>query len=183
MRKLTEDFNRNECIDNVASMLQIEELQELPHWSTINDYLERLDDQELEAIIPKLVYRLIRMRSFENSRIRSRYWQILVDATGLWNFKERHCPHCLTREHTDKKSGAKRIEYYHCVLEAKLVLNENIVISISTEFIENENPDVSKQDCELNAFYRLVKKLKKRFPSKRQIVTDIDYCKGARFVS
>jgi len=33
------------------------------------------------------------------------------------------------------------------VLEAKLVLSDNIVISLGTEFIENEKEDISKQDC------------------------------------
>lgn len=50
------------------------------------------------------------------------------------------------------------------LLEAKLVILDNIVISIATEFIENEAPNVSKQDCERKAFYRLAKKLKGYFP-------------------
>lgn len=33
--------------------------------------------------------------------------------------------------------------YYHKVLEAKIVLNDNIIISLGTEFIENEKEDVS----------------------------------------
>jgi len=39
-----------------------------------------------------------------------------------------------------------------------------MALSISSEFIENEKEDVSKQDCELKAFYRLIKKLKSDFP-------------------
>lgn len=41
--------------------------------------------------------------------------------------------------------------YYHKVLEAKLVLEFDIIISVDTEFIENENEEVSKNDCEINA--------------------------------
>ena len=38
------------------------------------------------------------------------------------------------------------------------MLSENVIISIGTEFIENENEneEVSKQDCELNAAKRLL---------------------------
>ena len=50
------------------------------------------------------------------------------------------------------------------VLEAKIVLGDQTVISIASEFIENENESVSKNDCEQNAFKRLAKKLKKEFP-------------------
>lgn len=50
----------------------------------------------------------------------------------------------------------------HHILEAKLVVGD-MVFSIASEFIENESEYVEKQDCELNAFYRLEKKLKHTF--------------------
>ena len=50
------------------------------------------------------------------------------------------------------------------MLEAKIVLSENIVISLGTEFIENEKEDVSKQDCETNAAKRLLRRIKKEYP-------------------
>ena len=164
MRKMTEELNKNACIENVRQILGLEVLEELPHWSSVNDYLERLEPEELESIPPKLCNRLIRMRSFENSRIRNKYWQIIVDGVHLFTFNERHCPHCLTKTHRDKDGNTVWTEYYHYVLEAKLVLHGNIVISIATEFVENETADVSKQDCERNAFYRLADKLSGYFP-------------------
>lgn len=64
---------------------------------------------------------------------------------------------------------------YHCdVLEAKIVLGEQLVVSIASEFIENNGEDApeqkdmgdgkQKQDCETKAFKRLSEKLKKAFP-------------------
>lgn len=64
---------------------------------------------------------------------------------------------------------------YHCdVLEAKIVLGESLVVSICSEFIENNGEDAErqkqmgederKQDCETKAFKRLAGKLKKAFP-------------------
>jgi len=50
------------------------------------------------------------------------------------------------------------------VLEAKLVTSNGFAFSLMTEFIENIDPEASKQDCELKAFYRLAERLKKRFP-------------------
>lgn len=47
------------------------------------------------------------------------------------------------------------------VVEAKIVFSKNVVLSLGTEFIENEKDDVSKQDCETNAAKRLLKKIKK----------------------
>ena len=66
--------------------------------------------------------------------------------------------HCLTRRQKDKTT------YYHPLLEAKLVTADGFVFSLMTEFIENPAQGESKQDCELEAFYRLTRRLKKRFP-------------------
>jgi len=165
MRKTTESLNKVVCLKNISQILGLEEeLEELPHWSTINNYLEQLQASELEKIIQKLVVRLTRMRSFENSRIRNKYWQVIIDGTHLYTFSEQHCEHCLKREFKDEEGNVVRREYYHVVLEAKLVIEGNMVISIATEFVENESQEVKKQDCELNAFYRLAEKLKQNFP-------------------
>ena len=82
----------------------------------------------------------------------------------MFSFPEKHCEHCLKREHKNKDTGkVERTEYYHNVLEAKLILGE-MVFSIATEFVENEDENVSKQDCEIKAFKRLEVKLKKQYP-------------------
>ena len=92
-----------------------------------------------------------------------KYWRIILDGTGLFYFKEKHCENCLcTTRKTDDGKTTKL--YYHKVLEAKIVLSDNIVISLGTEFIENEKENVSKQDCELNAAKRLLAKIKKDYP-------------------
>ena len=44
------------------------------------------------------------------------------------------------------------------------MLSDKIMISLGTEFIENESEDVTKQDCETNAAKRLLKRLKEEYP-------------------
>lgn len=165
MRKTSEKFNCFEAIENVKTICGNEELEQLPHWSTINNFLEKLDPMQLEKIIPQLVTRLLKMRSFDDSRVRGKYWQILIDGTQLCNETKPLDERCLTKTHLNKEDGSIRyIEYYYYVLEAKLVIKNNIVISIATEFVENTEKEETKQDCELKACYRLMKKLKSRFP-------------------
>ena len=48
-------------------------------------------------------------------------------------------------------------------MEAKLVVGP-LVLSIGTEFIENEDKHVTKQDCEQRAAKRLMERLKKEYP-------------------
>lgn len=50
------------------------------------------------------------------------------------------------------------------MLEAKLVPEDEFVISIGTEFMEIESEDVSKNNCETKAFRRLSERLKKEYP-------------------
>lgn len=69
-----------------------------------------------------------------------------------------------------KTSEGRNIKlYYHKVVEAKLVLSEQVIISLGTEFIENEAEDVEKQDCEINASKRLLARIKKGIPGCRSV--------------
>lgn len=161
MRQMTESFNTNETIENISKLLSIE-LEELPHYDTINDVFENIDITELQKIQKYMVTRLIRSKMFDKYRFKGKYFQIVIDGTGLATFRERHCNNCLKRTYNKGQEDEYSI-YYHYVLEAKLVVGD-IVISIDTEFVENEDENVEKQDCELRAFYRMVERIKKEYP-------------------
>ena len=163
MRKTSEEFNNETAIKNIGILCGREELEELPYWETINRYLERLEPEELQKTVCRLVGRLIRSRAFEKGRMRERYWQIIVDGTQLESSRKELDKKSLYRVH--KKGTAEEYrEYYYYVLEAKLLLHEKIVVSIMTEFVENEGSETEKQDCERKACFRLMERLKREFP-------------------
>ena len=174
MQGMTRIFNTDECIKNTALITGRDELEELPHYVTVNDFLSRLNPDELTAIRTKMIKPLIRKRSFEQARFLNKYWLIIVDATQLHSFQKKNDDKCLTRIFADKETGEKTIRYYHSVLEAKIVLGDDLILSIASEFIENDGEDAArqkkmsgeeiKQDCEIKAFKRLAEKLKKAFP-------------------
>jgi hypothetical protein len=162
---VTESFNNDDSIENFRRIVKNSELTEMPHHDTINNFLKELDSDELLKVRTGMIKDLLKKRSFEQYRLennKQKYWLVGVDATGTHSFNKRHCEHCLTRKHVDKETGKETFSYYHNVLESKLILGE-FVFSIGTEFIENEDEFVSKQDCERNAFKRLAKRLKKDF--------------------
>lgn len=163
MQDMTDKFNTEECARNLCLILGKDEKEYLPHYITINECLERLDPEELQRFRRKMIKKLLRKRSFENARFLDKYWLVIVDATQLFCFKEKNDEHCLRRT-INKGTKDEKTYYYHNVLEAKIVLGENLVISIATEFIENENEDVEKQDCERKAFKRLAQKIKRDYP-------------------
>lgn len=163
MRKTSQEFNSDTVIQNIGYLCGKPELSELPYWETINDYLKRLDPSQLQGVVCGLVRHLIRSRVFEGSRIRGRYWQVIVDGTQLESSLRKLDPKSLYRTHR-KGTPEEYREYYYYVLEAKLVLREDILVSIMTEFVENEGLEVEKQDCERKACRRLLKKLHEEFP-------------------
>lgn len=163
MQQMTDEFIKDECVKNLCTVLGVPEHEFLPHYVTINEFLSKMDTGELEKLRGQMIHALLRRRKFEDARLLGKYWMVIFDATGLFHFKERHCPHCLKKV-LNKGTKEEQTVYYHHVLEAKLVLGDGFVVSIGTEFIENEDEDVAKNDCETKAFKRLADRLKKEYP-------------------
>ena len=94
-------------------------------------------------------------------------FQLLVDATGISSHDYNLNGNCII-----KKSINGVIKFYKQVLEAKIVVGK-IVISLDTEWIENENMETEKrkQDCEINAFKRMAPRIKENYPKLKFIVT------------
>ena len=128
-----------------------------PDGDTIHYLCQRLTLTEVQEVVTTMTATLIRRKVLYPYRLYG-YFVIAFDGTGMLTFPQRHCPHCLTRH-----SHGKTL-YYHDVLEAKIVTPNGFAFSVMSEFIENPAPNVSKQDCELKAFYRLTERLKQRFP-------------------
>ena len=168
MRNLTESMNTDVCIKNISRILEIN-LDEIPHYDTINDVFEQVEAEELRKIQKYMVNKLIRSKMFEKYRCMNKYYQVVIDGTHIVTFKKRHCKHCLKRVH-NRGTNDEYTDYYHYVLEAKLVVGD-IVISLDTEFVENEKEDVSKQDCEIKAFYRMAARIKKNYPKMRIVIS------------
>ena len=165
MRKASEEFNSEIMIKNIWLLCKEEPaVEELPYWETINRYLERLEPENLQEVIHCLCRRLLRSRVFEDMRIRGKYWQVIIDGTQLYSTQRELDGKILHRTH-NRGTEKEYQENYYYVLEAKLVLHPKILISIQTEFVDNEaGKEMTKQDCERKACWRLMEKLKKGFP-------------------
>lgn len=131
----------------------------LPHMDTVDIVMRVLDVSQIEKIKVELVKSLIVKKVFYKYKFLGKYYKVAVDATHVMNVNEGHCDHCLYRT---SKNG--KVTYFHTVLEAKLIAENGFCISLATEWIENPEGGYDKQDCELKAFMRLAKNLKKSFP-------------------
>ena len=172
MQDMTDTFNNPQIVDNIAAFLGVDLDEYLPHYVTENEYLERLDPDELQKVIHDMVYQMLRRKSFDDARFMKK-WLIIIDGTQLYSGDRQINKKCLER-HYNKGTEQEKVNYHNDVLEAKIYLGSGLVCSICSEFIENNGEDAErqknmseeerKQDCEIKAFKRLAKKLKKAFP-------------------
>ena len=183
MQGLTRELNTKETIKNIAQICGLK-LEEIPHCDTINDVFENIKIEELEEIRKYMINKMIRNKMLDRYKIRDKYYHIIVDGTGLATSRKKYNKNCLVKNKADK-NGKEYQEYSTYVLEAKLVVGE-MVFSIGSEFVENEDEKVTKQDCEINAFKRLAKKIKEEYPRLKIIIgadalyaskTIMDICK------
>ena len=171
MQQMTAAFNNENCIQNISLFVDNQN-DELPHYVTLNDFLKKLNPGELQKVRKDILYRLIRMKTFDEAKFQKK-WLIIVDATWLQTYKEKKDDFCMCREYK-QEDGTKKSLWYRMALEAKIVLGDDLVISFDTEFIENNAEDAErqkkmsaeqiKQDCETKAFKRLAARMKKDFP-------------------
>lgn len=166
MTGMDEMFNEETCIRTLSLFSGNKELNEMPHKDSLNYYLSKLDPNELAGIREMMVKKLIRTKQFNGARLPNNAWRVILDGTGIHYYKEKPDEHCLVTRRKNE-DGSVTVLYYRNVLEAKLVLGEKRIISLATEFIENENETVTKQDCEIKAAKRLLADLKKSYPRMR----------------
>lgn len=172
MQSMTYEFNQEGVVENLYRFMGRKEKEYLPHAVTANEYFKRLSPNELQKVQQKQFCGLIRSKNFYDARFQKK-WLVIVDGTQTYSGTRRLNDGCLERRY--HKGTEEETVNYHCdVLEAKIVFGESLIVSIASEFIENNGEDAErqkglseekrKQDCETKAFQRLSGKIKKAFP-------------------
>lgn len=174
MQAMTDAFNNENTVSRIYSVIGEEVKDFLPHHVTENEFLERLKPDEVKNILHSIAYKLIRRKTFDDAKVFKK-WLVLVDATQTYSGGRQINENCLERHYGKDNDSEDEIVNYHLdVLEAKLYIGNNRVISLASEFIENSEQDRKKykhmsadrikQDCETKAFKRLADNLKKMYP-------------------
>lgn len=131
----------------------------LPNMDTVDDFLKVLEEKELEILKSALVSALIEKRVFHKFKFLGKSFVVAVDATLVASYDKKYSPECQSRT---SKNG--KTTYSHSLLEAKLVTTSGLCISLATEWLNNQDESLTKQDSELGAFKRLAEKIKQFFP-------------------
>ena len=169
MNKIGRDFNSDIVIDNINNILKTNYI-ELPHKDTLINVISEIKFEELECIQTNIIRTLIRSKMLDKYRFNGLF-HIVIDGTGLYSTKVNLGEQAITKVYNKGEDNEYTLYSYYA-LEAKLVCG-NMTFSLATEFVENETytdeygnnyRKFDKQDCELKAAYRLLNKIKKRFP-------------------
>lgn len=169
MNKIGRDFNSDVVIENINNILKTNYI-ELPHKDTLINVISEIKFEELEEIQTKIIKTLIRSKMLDKYRFNDLFY-IVIDGTGLYSTKVNLGEQAITKIY-NKGEETEYTLYSYYALEAKLVCG-NMTFSLATEFVENETytdadgnkyRKFDKQDCELKASYRILDKIKKRFP-------------------
>ena len=163
-RKANQSMTTPQLLENLQAIFP--DLVEMPHQDTLCRLLEKMDVTQIEAAYLDLLKKLIRKKTFQNLLHQKRYL-VAVDGTQKYVMNE-----CWDERYLRRKVGKNgEHQYYAYVLEAVLIFSNGMVLPLFSEFLENtpeleaiENDEVWKQDCELSAFHRLAKRLKREFP-------------------
>ena len=168
MNKIGRDFNSDIVITNI-NILKTNYI-ELPHKDTLINIISEIKFEELEKIQTNIVRTLIRSKMLDKYRYNGLF-HVVIDGTVLYSTRVNLGEQAITKVYNKGEENEYTLYSYYA-LEAKLVCG-NMTFSLATEFVENETytdkdgntyKKFDKQDCELKASYRLLKKIKKRFP-------------------
>jgi hypothetical protein len=129
----------------------------LPDMDTVNLFLKKSSPQVLEKIKHKMVQCLLNKKVLRKFLVYGTY-MVAVDGSGIGSYPYEPWPGCPFKE---SKNGTKT--WLVPILEAKMVFNNGLCLSLCTEWMLNTG-NFDKQDCELKAFLRLSERLKTDYP-------------------
>jgi len=151
-RNLEEEHHCN----NLKTLFGVEAI---PKETQMREIIDEIDSDYFGAIFKNYYLRLQRGKHLEDYQIFPGLYYFPIDGSEFFSSEEVHCEHCLTRTH---RNGKKT--YLHQVLQGGMMHpDQSEVIPFMPEQISNEDGD-EKQDCEMNAAKRYVKKLRAAHP-------------------
>ena len=171
-RQANEELTNTTFMENMKMFFP--DIESLPHHDTVSRFLSNIDINELEDILAGLIRSLLRRKVFQKYLI-NKCVTIAIDGT------QKHTHDFLWSEECLEQKTDEKTRYYCYAIEASLVFHNGIVIPLATEFADFMKGDEAKnkQDCEINAFKRLARKIKAMLPrSNIMLLIDGLYASG-----
>lgn len=152
-RRLREDQGS----DNLATMFKVETI---PEDTQMRKVLDEVCPEQFRPGFKNYLHRLQRGKHLEDYRLLDDSYLAVTDGSGYFSSSELSCPNCLTKTH---RNGTTT--YQHQILMSAIAHPDlRQVLPLMPEEICNSD-GTEKQDCEINAGKRFIRKLRKDHPN------------------
>lgn len=152
-RRLREDQGS----DNLTTIFKVETI---PEDTQMRKVLDGVDPDEFRPGFKSYLHRLQRGKHLEQYQLFDGSYLCVTDGSGYFSSSELNCPGCLAKNH---KNGTTT--YQHQILMSAIAHPDlRQVLPLMPEEICNSD-GTEKQDCEINAGKRFIRKLRKDHPN------------------
>lgn len=163
-------YKETKYLENISKIIK-EDVKKIPDAEIYTEVFSKIEKEEIEKFQYKINYHMLRNKFFEEGKVMGKY-NCPLDGT---RFQKAHYE--ISKDWMKETKEGKTI-YYLSMLEMKLVA-KGMAISLMSEMINNEDKKIGKeteedvankseekikQDCELNASKRIIKKFREKYP-------------------
>lgn len=156
---LLEFQRRQEEAYQKNNLINIFKIKNTPRDTQFRDILDLASSEELAKVFSDYFFQLQRGKHLEGYKFIQGKYLLGLDGSEYFSSAKIHCPGCLT-----KGSKKGELRYHHQILQCVLIHpGYKQVIPLAPEAIKNTDGD-DKQDCEINAGKRVIKKIRRIHP-------------------
>jgi len=150
-------------LNNLKTMFNV---NAIPQSTQLRTAVDNVSSTEIELLFSDFYRPLQRGKQIELLEFMDGKYLIPLDGVQYFSSNNISCKHCLEKKH---KNG--ETTYYHQVVAATIVCpGIRQIIPLAPEPIQNIDGS-TKQDCEINAGKRIIKKIRFTHPKMKIIIT------------
>lgn len=154
---------RMEEVKQTSNLKNLFNVSSVPKDTCMREVLDEIDPDHIEPIFADFFFELQRGTYLEQYTVLKNSYIISIDGSGYFSSHTIHCQGCLR-----KKGKEPRFEH-HIVQAALMHPDKRQIIPLPPEEVTNADGQ-DKQDCEINAGKRLIRKIRKDHPKLRIII-------------
>jgi hypothetical protein len=137
----------------------------IPKDTQMRTILDAIDPEAIAPVFSDFLLTLQRGKPLAPYQFVDGMYLISMDGSEYFSSEKIHCSNCLTTK------SKKSIRYHHQILQSVIVHpDKRQVLPLAPEQISNRD-GTKKQDCEINAAKRCIKKIRKTLPKLKIIIT------------
>jgi hypothetical protein len=141
-----------------SNLERVFQVEEIPSDTQMREILDGVPTEPLRRVLPQTFEQMRRvgwMSRFVTEVGGQKYYPTVLDGSEYFHSTQIHCPHCLSQRQANGET-----HYSHVVVGATVTrAGSHALVPLDAEEVRNGDGQ-EKQDCELTAAKRLVKRLR-----------------------